>query len=136
MLMVGTTHVERRWSSIMKFILQISGTLASMILSFIALHAYSDQHDMGSTYSSAHWLIFASVILTVITGISYFQSKVEHEGLHYFLYAALGITHAIVVPLAITIAGLKIDFGQYWWVALLGIIGLIWWGNTNKSVRT
>src|SRR5690606_39095878 len=110
----------------LKFAMQISGTIASAILSFIGLRATRIQHE-GSSYNdflSSYWdhsLILIAVVVMVFTGISYWESKNTQEGLHYVLYAALGLTHVILGPLSIVIAGLKIDFGQYWWIVFLGI---------------
>lgn len=121
-----------------KFVIQALGTITSMILSFIALRVSQNNHDLGMLYDSpqsvlADGLLFASLIVMIFTGISYWKSKDEQDGVHILLYGALGLVHVILGPIAIMVAGLKIDFGQYWWAVFLGIICLIILGRKTPQ---
>lgn len=118
--------------------LQTIGTISAIILSMLTISvtnyvkAIDPVYDFTSlTWELYHMLTFGLLLFTTfvmqITGGSYFKQRLKHSGLNYFLYFSLFITHTIIAPLAIIIAVMKIELGQFWWVVLAGVLGLIFW---------
>jgi glucose uptake protein GlcU len=122
-----------------KGLFQTIGTVASLCLGLISIAVTQYTHNLDNVSSPMDLLQISLVILTIVllilTGYSYYNSRLEHEGIHYFLYACLGFTHVIVAPIALIIAGMKIEFGEYWLAVLIGIICLIIWGQSKKDAH-
>ncbi|OAH58625.1 hypothetical protein AWH48_16620 [Domibacillus aminovorans] len=124
---------------IIKGILQTIGTVITIVLGLISFEVLHYTHNSKEISSPMDLLEFALVIMTVVisilTGRSYLNSRLEYGGIIYFLYACLGFTHLVLAPAAFIIGGMKIDFGQYWWVVLICIIFLLVWGNGHRADR-
>jgi glucose uptake protein GlcU len=130
---------ERGDSMEIKGLLQTIGTLTSLFLGLISIAVTQYTHNLENVSSPMDLLQISLVIMTIIlmifTGYSYYNSRLEYDGFHYFLYACLGFTHVIVAPITLVIAGMKIEFGEHWLAVLLGIICLIIWGQSKKSAN-
>jgi ABC-type multidrug transport system permease subunit len=121
-------------------ILQTLGTVSSLILAFISLKITHNLleidvlnlTDLLSNYTQ-FVLPFATVILMTLTGFSYFKTREEHEGGTRFLYLMVAVAHVVIAPIALVIGSLRIEFGQYWWAVLIGILLLIYWGTQQKE---
>jgi hypothetical protein len=123
-----------------KAILQSIGTVSSLILAFITLQITHnlleinalDLTDVFSKYGE-FLLMVLTIGLMIITGYSYFNSRVEHVGITRLLYLFLAVAHVFLAPSALIIGIMKIQFGQYWWAVLIGIFILIYWGNQQRE---
>jgi hypothetical protein len=120
--------------------LQTIGTILSLILALISIKVGQNNHLQGTLSPSRDLLEFSftisAIILFIVTGFSYYNSRIESEGIgQYFLYIVLGIVHILLAPMAVIIAGMKIDFGQYWWAVLIGLVLLIFYGNGYKDAK-
>jgi amino acid transporter len=124
---------------IIKGILQTIGTVITIILGLISFEVLHYTHNSKEISSPMDLLEFALVVMTILisilTGRSYLNSRFEYGGIRYFLYACLGFTHFVLAPAAFIIGGMKIDFGQNWWIVLIGIICLLVWGKSNRAAR-
>jgi hypothetical protein len=123
-----------------KGIFQTIGTVSSFVLAFITLYITRNEKDydvlnlMDVLGQYGHFvLLILTIGFMMFTGFSYYNSRLEHEGITWFLYFCLGIAHAILAPIAFIIAVMKIEFGQYWWAVLVGIVMLIIWGNQQRE---
>jgi hypothetical protein len=120
--------------------LQTIGTILSLILALISIKVGQNNHLQGTLSPSRDLLEFSltisAIILFIVTGFSYYNSRIESEGSgQYLLYIVLGIVHILLAPMAVIIAGMKIDFGQYWWAVLIGLVLLIIYSNGYKDVK-
>lgn len=123
-----------------KAILQTLGTVSSLILAFVTLkftHSFLGFNIHSSTdyllnYAQLLLPLF-TIILMIVTGFSYLKSRKEHEGGTRLLYLIVASAHIIIAPIAFVIGSLRIEFGQYWWAVLIGILILIYWGNQQKE---
>jgi hypothetical protein len=123
-----------------RFTLQTFGTILSLILAFIAIKVGQNNHVLETLSPLRDLFEFSltisAIILFIVTGFSYYNSRIESEGSgQYLLYMGLGIVHILLGPMAVIIAGMKIDFGQYWWAVLIGLVLLIIYGNGYKDAR-
>lgn len=122
-----------------KSILQTIGTVITIVLIIVTTEVTRYAHNLEQFSSSLDLTQFILTIATIgfamVTGFSYFNSRYEHEGLTYILYACLGVAHFILAPIAFVIANMKIEFGQYWWAVLIGIVVLLIGGNGYKDAR-
>jgi hypothetical protein len=123
-----------------KSVLQTLGTVFSLILALITLNITSNFQDIDVLNLSDVLSKYAEFILTIltfslmiVTGFSYYNSRIEHEGITRVLYLFLGLSHTILAPTALTIGIMKIEFGQYWLAVLISIIILIYWGSQQKE---
>ncbi|GAE36694.1 hypothetical protein [Halalkalibacter akibai] len=124
----------------LKNVLQTLGTVFTIVLSFSALRLSMYNKEMEVAYNSKlnlleSGLLFAAVAVMVMTGISYFNSRVEHDGAAYVLHIIVALAHVILLPITLMIADLKVHFGQNWWLALIGVFLLFAWAHRNKEVR-
>ncbi|MEA3321508.1 MAG: hypothetical protein U9Q88_15975 [Bacillota bacterium] len=117
-------------------ILQTIGTVSSLIMAIITLkitHSVLEidllnLKDVLSKY--AEFLItFSTIFLMIVTGFSYYNTRIEHEGITRLLYVLVALAHTILAPSVLIIGIMKIEFGQYWLAALIGIFILIYWGS-------
>jgi hypothetical protein len=123
-----------------KSVLQTLGTVFSLILALITLNITSNFLDINVLNLSDVLSKYAEFILTIltislmiVTGFSYYNSRIEHEGITRVLYLLLGLAHTVLAPSALIIGIMKIEFGQYWLAVLIGIIILIYWGNQQRE---
>lgn len=122
-----------------KGILQTVGTVTSLLLGAVSIAVTQYIHDLEKVSAPVDLLHISLIITTIVimffTGFSYYNSRIEHDGIHYFLYACVGASLIVLAPSAVIIAGMKIEFGQYWWAVLIGIICLLILGNQKKDAR-
>lgn len=123
-----------------KGVFQTIGTVSSLLLAFITIKftEYNQVHDVAVSSPNNLWeffLVIATVGIMMITGFSYYNSRLEYDGPAYFLFALVGWAHTLLAPIAVVIASMKIEFGQYWWAVLIGIIILLIYGNGYKNAR-
>jgi hypothetical protein len=116
------------------------GTISSLILAFITLkmthnHLEIDVlnfTDIVSKYAEFLVAIF-TISLMMVTGFSYYYSRKEHKGRTRYLYVLVALAHTVLAPSAFIIGIIKIEFGQYWLAALIGIMILIYWGSQLRE---
>lgn len=123
-----------------KSIIQTLGTVFSLILAFITLkvtHNLLEIDVLNVTDIISKYGEFLLTILTVsimmLTGFSYYNSRIEHDGVTRVLYLLLALAHTFLAPTALIVGIMKIEFGQYWLAALIGIFILIYWGSQQRE---
>jgi hypothetical protein len=134
--------IDRGESMQAKAILQTLGTVSSLILAFITLKITHNIleidvlniKDVLSKYAE-FLLTILTVSLMMVTGFSYYNSRIEHQGITKLLYVLLALAHTVLAPLALIVGIMKIEFGQYWWVVLIGILILLYWGSQQKEAQ-
>jgi hypothetical protein len=125
-----------------KRILQTLGTVSSFVLAFITLNVARNFWDIKGfelldvlKQYEVFILMPITVIIMISTGLSYFDSRIEHGGLTWFLYVCLGISLVVLAPISFTIAVLKVQFGEYWWGMLLGSLVLFYFISQQKETQ-
>jgi hypothetical protein len=123
-----------------KSVLQTLGTVFSLILALITINITSNFQDIDVLNLSDVLSKYAEFILTIltfslmmVTGFSYYNSRIEYEGVTRVLYLFLALAHTVLAPSALIIGIMKIEFGQYWLAVLIGIIILIYWGSQQRE---
>lgn len=126
-----------------KAIQQTLGTVSSLVLAFITLNIAHNVLEINILYLpnvlsryTEFTLAFLTIIIMMVTGFSYYNSRIEHQGKTRLLYLMVALAHTLLAPAALTIGIMKIQFGQYWWAVLIGMLILIYWGSQQRESHT
>lgn len=125
-----------------KEVIQTLGTIASFVLAFITFKVTRNLLEINLLSLSDIFTQYGQFILMILTvgtmmatGFSYYNSRLEYDGINRFLYLCLALAHNVLAPISFVIAVLKIEFGEYWWATIVVLLILIYWSNQQKEAR-
>ena len=125
-----------------KAIIQTVGTALSLTLAFITLQITSNLleiniYNLQNSLSNDGWFLLPviTVVVMMVTGFSYYNSRIEHEGITRLLYVLVAFAHIVLAPLALLVGVMKIQFGPYWLGVLIGVFILIYLASRQKEVK-
>lgn|SRR5699024_993120 len=138
----GTTYKGGRKPMQSKAIIQTVGTALSLTLAFITLQITSNLleiniYNLQNSLSNDGWFLLPviTVVVMMVTGFSYYNSRIEHEGITRLLYVLVAFAHIVLAPLALLVGVMKIQFGPYWLGVLIGVFILIYLASRQKEVK-